>query len=61
MGFCTVYSFYAFPASTRLRLSQILVLPRYQNQGVGRLLMESVYAMAEARGAQDVTASYKYQ
>lgn len=57
VGFCTVYLFYAYPHSVRLRVSQILVLPPFQKQGVGKLLLQSVYHMAHQRGALDVTVS----
>lgn len=53
-GYTTVYNFYAFPDKTRLRLSQILVLPPYQRQGVGRQMLEAVYKLAISRGALDV-------
>ncbi|KAK9815493.1 hypothetical protein WJX72_004587 [[Myrmecia] bisecta] len=55
LGFCTVYSFYAYPSSTRLRLSQILVLPHNQRKGVGQLLLKAVYQVAEQRNVTDVT------
>lgn len=55
VGFCTVYAFYAYPESTRMRVSQILVLPPYQRQGVGRLLLQAVYRLADQQQALDVT------
>ena len=54
-GFATVYSFYAYPARERLRLSQILVFPPFQRQGLASSLLERVYADAAARGALDLT------
>ena len=32
IGFCTLYNYYAYPDKTRVRVSQILVLPPYQRQ-----------------------------
>ncbi|PKA57219.1 putative histone acetyltransferase type B catalytic subunit [Apostasia shenzhenica] len=55
LGFATVYRFYHHPDSTRLRLSQILVLPPYQGQGHGRCLLESVNSVAVAEGVYDLT------
>ncbi|CAM6085157.1 unnamed protein product [Calypogeia fissa] len=54
-GFCNVYCFYHYPDSTRLRISQILVLPPYQGSGFGLHLLESVNATATARSCYDVT------
>ncbi len=42
-GFCTVYSFYAYPERRRLRLSQILVLPPFQRRGLASRMLEQVY------------------
>lgn len=57
LGFATVYSFYVYPDRTRLRLSQVLVLPPYQGRGVGSRLVDAVYAMAEKKNAVDITVS----
>ncbi|KAL3699319.1 hypothetical protein R1sor_017341 [Riccia sorocarpa] len=54
-GFCNVYRFYHYPDSTRLRVSQILVLPLYQGMGYGLHLLEAVNETAIARGCYDVT------
>ncbi|GAQ87777.1 histone acetyltransferase type B catalic subunit [Klebsormidium nitens] len=54
-GFCTVRSFYSYPESTRLRLSQLVVLPSFQKRGHGSRLIESVYHLAQERGCYDVT------
>ncbi|CAI5474058.1 unnamed protein product [Closterium sp. Yama58-4] len=55
VGFCTIYSFYHHPNSTRLRLSQILVLPPYQAMGHGSQLLNQVHAMACRVHAYDIT------
>ena len=54
-GFCTVYSFFSYPDRSRLRVSQVLVLPPFQRQGVGRGLLQAAYALADTRNALDVT------
>ncbi|CAD5166815.1 unnamed protein product [Musa acuminata subsp. malaccensis] len=56
LGFATVYRFFHYPDSTRLRIGQILVLPPYQGQGHGRHLLESVYSVAVSENIYDVTA-----
>ncbi|KAG0558397.1 hypothetical protein KC19_10G025200 [Ceratodon purpureus] len=54
-GFCTVYRFYSYPESTRLRVSQILVLPPYQGQGYGYRMLETIYRIATERNCNDIT------
>lgn len=54
-GFCTLYSFYAYPDRVRLRVSQVLVTPPHQRCGVGRALLQAAYEAAHARNAVDVT------
>ena len=56
-GFCTVYNFFCYPDRKRMRVSQVLVLPPFQRQGVGRALLEAVYVLADTRDALDVTVS----
>ncbi|KAJ7559196.1 hypothetical protein O6H91_04G074000 [Diphasiastrum complanatum] len=53
-GFCNVFRFYHYPDSMRLRISQILVLPPYQQKGYGFHLLESVNKVALQRGCFDV-------
>lgn len=55
LGFATVYRFYHYPDSTRLRVGQILVLPPYQRQGHGRRLLEAIYSVAVSENVFDVT------
>ena len=57
VGFCTLYTFWAYPNKTRLRVSQILVLPPHQRQGVGQALLQAAYALADQRGVLDVQVS----
>ena len=46
-GFATVYGFYSYPESTRLRLSQCLVMPPYEKRGFGSAIVRGVYQLAE--------------
>ena len=39
LGFLTYYRYYAFPHHERVRVAQILVMPPFQRQGVGRCLL----------------------
>eukprot|EP00250_Pteridium_aquilinum_P009591 c18778_g1_i1 orf=373-1905(-) len=55
VGFCRVYNFFKYPDSTRLRVSQILVLPPYQGKQNGFHLLEAVYKTAVERGSFEVT------
>lgn len=42
-GYCTVYRYYAYPEKVRPRISQFLILPPFQRQGLGRHLLQSIY------------------
>ncbi|XP_043719842.1 histone acetyltransferase type B catalytic subunit-like [Telopea speciosissima] len=55
LGFAAVYRFYRYPDSSRLRISQILVLPPYQGQGHGRYLLEVLHEVAISENVYDVT------
>ncbi|XXG48205.1 hypothetical protein AAC387_Pa02g2717 [Persea americana] len=55
LGFTTIYRFYHYPDSSRLRISQILVLPPYHGKGHGRLLLETLNSIAVSEDAYDVT------
>ncbi|KAI5061894.1 hypothetical protein GOP47_0022433 [Adiantum capillus-veneris] len=55
VGFCRVYRFFKYPDSTRLRVSQILVLPPYRGKQNGFHLLETVYQTAVERGSFEVT------
>lgn len=55
LGFTTIYHFYHYPESSRLRLGQILVLPCYQGQGHGCRLLEALYSVAISENIYDVT------
>ncbi|KAM1361264.1 hypothetical protein COP2_027086 [Malus domestica] len=54
-GFTAVYRFYHYPDSSRLRLSQILVLPPYQHKGYGRYLLEVLNDVAVSENVYDLT------
>lgn len=55
LGFATLYNFWVFPDKQRMRISQVLVLPPYQGTGVGKLLVESAYKIADKRNVIDIT------
>ncbi|XP_042894781.1 histone acetyltransferase type B catalytic subunit [Parasteatoda tepidariorum] len=42
VGYATVYRYYAYPCKLRPRISQMLVLPQYQKQGLGTRLLEAI-------------------
>ena len=50
-----MYNLFSYPDRKRMRVSQVLVLPPFQRQGVGRALLQSVYALADSHSALDVT------
>merc|ERR1739838_198077 len=43
VGFTTVYEYYAYPLNIRPRISQMLVLPPFQQCGLGTQMLQSVY------------------
>ncbi|KAJ9688229.1 hypothetical protein PVL29_014112 [Vitis rotundifolia] len=55
LGFAAVYRFYHYPDSSRLRISQILVLPPYQHKGYGHYLLEVLYSVAISEDVHDLT------
>ncbi|KAM7274849.1 hypothetical protein ACFE04_016715 [Oxalis oulophora] len=55
LGFTAMYRFYHYPDSTRLRLSQILVFPPYQNKGHGTYLVEALSNVAISDNVYDLT------
>ncbi|XP_022154760.1 histone acetyltransferase type B catalytic subunit [Momordica charantia] len=55
LGFAALYRFYHYPDSSRLRLSQILVLPPYQRKGFGRFLLEVLNNVAVSENVYDFT------
>ena len=48
VGYTTVYSFFSYPSFTKLRLSQILIIPPYQRRGHGKYLLTQVYENAKS-------------
>ena len=42
-GYATVYEYFAYPKNIRPRISQMLVLPPFQRQGLGAALLTSIY------------------
>ena len=57
VGQCRSFNFFGWPDKSRIRLSQILVPPNHQGNGVGRAILEAVYRTAVDRNALDVTVS----
>jgi len=55
LGFAAVHNFYHYPESTRLRISQILVLPPHQGEGHGLRLLEAINSIALSENIYDVT------
>nr|CAB3456878.1 unnamed protein product [Digitaria exilis] len=55
LGFAAVHNFYHYPESTRLRISQILVLPPHQGEGHGLSLLEAINSIALSENIYDVT------
>lgn len=55
LGFTAIYRFYHYPDSTRMRLSQILILPPYQHKGYGSFLTEVLSNVAVAENVHDFT------
>ncbi|KAI0792801.1 histone acetyltransferase type B catalytic subunit [Abortiporus biennis] len=43
IGYSTLYPFYCFPEKHRMRLSQFVILPPYQQEGHGSALYTSIY------------------
>ncbi|KAH9934953.1 histone acetyltransferase type B catalytic subunit [Fomitopsis serialis] len=43
VGYSTLYPFYCFPEKVRLRLSQFIIVPPYQQEGHGSALYSAIY------------------
>merc|ERR1719419_1734449 len=55
-GYMTVYNYYSYPEMTRPRISQVIVLPPYQRQGLCATLLQTFYNDCESRdGVRDIT------
>ena len=54
VGYSTLYPFYCFPERVRLRVSQFLILPPYQQDGHGSALYTAIYqhVLAQPRIAE---------
>ncbi|GLC61744.1 hypothetical protein PLESTB_001798300 [Pleodorina starrii] len=55
MGLTTLFNFFAYPASCRLRVSQVLVLSPWQGLGLGKALLKLSYDLARSRCCADLT------
>ncbi|PCH38402.1 acyl-CoA N-acyltransferase [Wolfiporia cocos MD-104 SS10] len=49
VGYATLYPFYCFPERVRMRISQFLILPPYQQEGHGSALYTAIYQHVLAR------------
>ncbi|ORZ22368.1 acyl-CoA N-acyltransferase [Absidia repens] len=49
VGYCSAYPFYCWPDKTRMRISQFLILPPYQNMGHGGNLYETIFSIFTQR------------
>ena len=54
-AFATIYEFFQYPDKKRARLSQIVVAPPFQRQGLGSALLSATRALASRRGFVDIT------
>lgn len=43
VGFATVYRYYAYPEHIRPRIAQVLILPPFQQMGLGVQLLQAIY------------------
>ncbi|KAJ8670297.1 hypothetical protein QAD02_001556 [Eretmocerus hayati] len=43
VGFATIYQYYAYPHHKRPRIAQVLILPPFQNMGLGSHLLRAIY------------------
>ena len=43
VGYTSVYRYYAYPANFRPRISQVLILPPFQRQGLGSVMLNTIY------------------
>lgn len=43
VGYASIYLCYAYPDMKRPRISQFLILPPFQNKGIGSNLIETIY------------------
>lgn len=43
VGYCTTYRYFAYPDQIRPRISQFLILPPFQRQGLGAFMLQSIY------------------
>jgi len=55
IGYATVYPFFAYPSSTRFRVSQFLILPPYQHKGHGVKLLNSIYKICQTQSCLEVS------
>ncbi|CAO3617074.1 unnamed protein product [Cunninghamella echinulata] len=49
IGYSSAYPFYCWPEQIRMRISQFLILPPYQNRGHGHQLYQTIYEIFSKR------------
>ncbi|GIL67145.1 hypothetical protein Vafri_20587 [Volvox africanus] len=55
LGLTSLFNFFAYPTSCRLRVSQVLVLSPWQGLGLGKALLKLSYDLAKSRRCADLT------
>lgn len=50
VGYTSVYRYYAYFDKIRPRISQVLILPPFQRQGLGAKLLETIYSHYQGQG-----------
>lgn len=59
VGLSTVYEYYAYPENIRPRISQLLILPPFQNCGLATRLLQSIYKFyGSNKDVVDITGTY---
>ena len=49
IGYCTLYTFHNPFLGSKIRICQVLILPPFQRQGIGRLLLLFIYNLVSLR------------
>lgn len=61
VGFATVYQYYAYPSLTRPRIAQVLILPPFQNIGLGSHLLRAIYReYTNSSEVKDITGNITF-
>ncbi|OON18654.1 hypothetical protein X801_05491 [Opisthorchis viverrini] len=61
IGYMTIFKFYAYPANLRPRLSQVLILPPFRNNGHASELLQTFYRdFVHIPNVRDITGKFTY-